>query len=516
MPLGCSTSAIDATLVEGTFQYYGADGKLRLVDRRTCLVFGDVSPPTCDTGRLPLGNQRSAFEEYRYDALGRRVLVRSRQAYLCAQNCQNVVRRTIWDGDQVLAEIQAPGATGTSAAWMEADAGLEQNVDTTSLVVPRSLLDSAQVAPSDTVPQGIGGTGFQTGSVLYTHGPGIDAPLSLIRSQYSDLLPGSYLVVLHHDWRGEYDLGSYASGSLSSPCVRVERSSNFQTIVPDGTISDWTKAPSPLNTSWMHCVEVEWPAPHVWITRATRNRSLIGPPAWMGTLIDGMRDNSGQMYMRNRYYDPASGRFTQEDPIGLAGGLNAYGFAAGDPVSYQDPYGLKACDGTRSGVLENVACWWRMQGVSAKVEQIIDHTRDGFRFLSGYGQVVRRKLAAGHHSRVAIGMVPIVPGAVAFGAAGEAAEIPEVIYREGKPSPSNLRPRPGEDAVSFRTSLSNPLPGGSRPVFRPGEPYFGVETASLPPEAVTVDNNPAGHVGVSGVPPEVLQDAVTVRGKFPE
>jgi RHS repeat-associated protein len=60
----------------------------------------------------------------------------------------------------------------------------------------------------------------------------------------------------------------------------------------------------------------------------------------MGTLIDGMRDNSGQMYMRNRYYDPASGRFTQEDPIGLAGGLNAYGFASGDPVSYSDPFGL--------------------------------------------------------------------------------------------------------------------------------------------------------------------------------
>lgn len=35
-----------------------------------------------------------------------------------------------------------------------------------------------------------------------------------------------------------------------------------------------------------------------------------------------------------------TGQFTQEDPIGLAGGLNLYGFANGDPVSYSDPFGL--------------------------------------------------------------------------------------------------------------------------------------------------------------------------------
>src|SRR5437879_13865885 len=32
---------------------------------------------------------------------------------------------------------------------------------------------------------------------------------------------------------------------------------------------------------------------------------------------------------------------TQEDPIGLAGGLNLYGFAGGDPVNFSDPFGLK-------------------------------------------------------------------------------------------------------------------------------------------------------------------------------
>ena len=33
---------------------------------------------------------------------------------------------------------------------------------------------------------------------------------------------------------------------------------------------------------------------------------------------------------------------TQEDPIGLAGGLNLYGFAGGDPINFWDPYGLSA------------------------------------------------------------------------------------------------------------------------------------------------------------------------------
>jgi len=40
-----------------------------------------------------------------------------------------------------------------------------------------------------------------------------------------------------------------------------------------------------------------------------------------------------------RYYDPATGQFTQEVPLGLAGGTNAYGFAGGDPVNEVDPFG---------------------------------------------------------------------------------------------------------------------------------------------------------------------------------
>jgi hypothetical protein len=36
------------------------------------------------------------------------------------------------------------------------------------------------------------------------------------------------------------------------------------------------------------------------------------------------------------------GLLTQEDPIGIAGGLNLYGFAGGDPINFSDPFGLMA------------------------------------------------------------------------------------------------------------------------------------------------------------------------------
>jgi len=61
---------------------------------------------------------------------------------------------------------------------------------------------------------------------------------------------------------------------------------------------------------------------------------------WHGSVLESKRDKSGLDFKRNRYYDPQTGRFTQEDPLGLAGGLNLYGFAAGDPVNYSDPFGL--------------------------------------------------------------------------------------------------------------------------------------------------------------------------------
>jgi RHS repeat-associated protein len=51
---------------------------------------------------------------------------------------------------------------------------------------------------------------------------------------------------------------------------------------------------------------------------------------------------TGLNYNYFRDYDPAIGRYIQSDPIGLAGGMNVYGYVENNPLVYFDFYGLAA------------------------------------------------------------------------------------------------------------------------------------------------------------------------------
>ena len=65
---------------------------------------------------------------------------------------------------------------------------------------------------------------------------------------------------------------------------------------------------------------------------------------WKGLLWEG--DSTRLYYMRSRWFDPQTGRFVREDPIGLASGLNVYTFGRSDPIDAFDPSGTSSCPDT--------------------------------------------------------------------------------------------------------------------------------------------------------------------------
>jgi plasmid stabilization system protein ParE len=62
----------------------------------------------------------------------------------------------------------------------------------------------------------------------------------------------------------------------------------------------------------------------------------------LGFIKDGGMRFAFPPYAR---YDPYFGRWLSRDPSGEGGGLNLYGYVAGDPVNATDPFGLCQCQG---------------------------------------------------------------------------------------------------------------------------------------------------------------------------
>ncbi len=62
----------------------------------------------------------------------------------------------------------------------------------------------------------------------------------------------------------------------------------------------------------------------------------LNPFRYSGEYFDS---ETGFIYLRNRYYDPGTGRFISEDPI--RAGYNWYAYCEGNPITFIDPWGLK-------------------------------------------------------------------------------------------------------------------------------------------------------------------------------
>ncbi|WP_405851451.1 polymorphic toxin-type HINT domain-containing protein [Streptomyces sp. NBC_01369] len=78
-------------------------------------------------------------------------------------------------------------------------------------------------------------------------------------------------------------------------------------------------------------------------------------------------DGTGLLYYRDRYYDPETGRFISQDPIGQAGGTNLYQYALSSPTTYTDPTGdnpmIAAC---AVGGLMDGGIDWAFQRLSGR------------------------------------------------------------------------------------------------------------------------------------------------------
>lgn len=290
--------------------YYDASGRLVAAEWRFLPSQGN--PGTWGYKR--------AFEEYRHDPLGRRIWVRAqRDCYLIPSTMPDLsglsiecsrsfVRRTIWDGQQELAEIQAPD----NATDRETDG---------SYFSAQALINGKDPNP-------------YYGRVIYTYGHTIDQPLSIFRLGYADWPQGgsyttsawgTFAVMPFWDAMGNAKIGTFGNGAA------------VRQLVPSPPPPPTQQCTNP-NNSPQRCVKLYWPES---FTALDRLKGFT-PQMYAGSLLDGKRNASGTEFKRNRVYDPKTGRFTQEDPIGLAGGLNLYGFANGDPVNFSDPFGLQA------------------------------------------------------------------------------------------------------------------------------------------------------------------------------
>ncbi|SCC33735.1 RHS repeat domain-containing protein, partial [Gilliamella intestini] len=71
--------------------------------------------------------------------------------------------------------------------------------------------------------------------------------------------------------------------------------------------------------------------------QAENNIKPINPLRFQGQYFD---EETGLHYNLNRYYDPFTGRYITQDPLGILGGLNSYQYAGSDPINWIDSLGL--------------------------------------------------------------------------------------------------------------------------------------------------------------------------------
>jgi len=242
-------------------------------------------------------------ENYTYDPVGNRLntqidaanrLTEDANYTYTYDNNGNLIRKThkitgiitqyTYDFENRLIKINLP--LGITAEYKYDPFGrrIEKNISgqiTTKYLYDREdiIMEYAAIIPTNT-----------NITTKYIHGPGIDEPLSMIRNNKT------------------YYYHADALGSITR--MTDQNGNTVQTIKYD-TFGNIKSISNPL---------------------------IIQPYAWTGREFD---IESGFYYLRNRYYDPRTGRFISKDPIGFGGGdVNLFRYVGNGPVNWVDPFGL--------------------------------------------------------------------------------------------------------------------------------------------------------------------------------
>ena len=161
---------------------------------------------------------------------------------------------------------------------------------------------------------------------------------------------------------------------------------------------------------------------------------------------------TGLFYFRNRYYDGRTGRFTQEDPIGFAGGLNLYAYAYNNPVSYTDPFGLCPPEktGRPCGVFEPGHDALESPGLLDPVAWLVGGVAGGLKSLAGR--------AAAKLEGTALARVLGKAGEAAAGLAKNTTRIPSATGTAAYRVPDALSPTTLSEVKNVsKLSLTNQL-----------------------------------------------------------
>jgi RHS repeat-associated protein len=93
---------------------------------------------------------------------------------------------------------------------------------------------------------------------------------------------------------------------------------------------------------------------------------------------------TGLYYNRNRYYNPALGRFMTPDPAGMIDGPNLYTYVRNNPVRFVDPWGLCADEGEDT-LREQFEDWIKKYGIKKAKDLIVETLKRNKSLYSPYG-----------------------------------------------------------------------------------------------------------------------------------